>query len=113
MIRFARFLFDEFTNDREAMDCVSHVRRNLNLAASMLYKERFFEPSAFSASFVEINNMFEELRRQFLLKVDQNHLELTAWQKNCVVRKAEKSIDGFELFKQPFGCGLGALVFVK
>ncbi|XP_039228066.1 membrane metallo-endopeptidase-like 1 [Drosophila yakuba] len=90
MIRFARFLFDEFTNTRESMDCVSHVRRNLNLAASMLYKERFFEPSAFSASFVEINNMFEELRRQFLLKVDQNHLDLTAWQKNFVVRKAEK-----------------------
>lgn len=89
MTRFAIFLLDETMGGRESTECVSQVRRNMNLAASMLYKERFFEHSTFSANILEIKDIFEKLRHQFLLQVDQNHLELTALQMKFVVRKAE------------------------
>ncbi|XP_002038820.2 LOW QUALITY PROTEIN: membrane metallo-endopeptidase-like 1 [Drosophila sechellia] len=89
MTRLAIFLFDETTGGSESTECVSQVRRNMNLAASMLYKERFFEHSAFSVHVLEIKDIFEKLRHQFLQQVDQNHLELTALQKKFVVGKAE------------------------
>lgn len=89
MTRFAIFLLDETMGGRESTECVSQVRRNMNLAANMLYKERFFEDSTFSANILEIKDIFEKLRHQFLLQVDQNHLELTALQMKFFVRKAE------------------------
>ncbi|XP_070067729.1 neprilysin-11 [Drosophila takahashii] len=92
MMRFGMYLLEETTDGKEPIECIANIRRNMNLAASWIYKERFLETSTFKTFNQEINDIFEQLRREFLLQVEHNRLELTASQKRFVDGKAKDII---------------------
>ncbi|KAH8351902.1 hypothetical protein KR084_000488 [Drosophila pseudotakahashii] len=88
MMRFGMYLLEETTDGKEPIECIANIRRNMNLAASWIYKERFLEPSTFKTYNQEIKDLFEQLRREFFLQVEHNRLELTPSQKRFVAGKA-------------------------
>ncbi|XP_017134057.1 LOW QUALITY PROTEIN: neprilysin-11 [Drosophila elegans] len=92
MTRFALYILQDTEDSKEPIACITDVRRSMNLAANLLYRERFLETSNLNTYIHEINNIFEQLRRQFLLQVEHNRLELTDTQKRYIARKAESII---------------------
>lgn len=89
MTRFVLYLIDDFIDSNEHIDCVTDMRRNMNLASNLLYKERFLDPATLQQYTQEVTKVFEQLRRQFLLQINENRLGLTSEQNSMVATKAQ------------------------
>nr|XP_044249580.1 membrane metallo-endopeptidase-like 1 [Drosophila takahashii] len=92
MTRFVRYLLDDSMDSKEPIECIKDVRRSMNLASNLIYKDRFLDPSTLQQYTQEIMDVFEQLRRQFLLQIDQNRLGLTSKQNRVVATKAQKIV---------------------
>ncbi|XP_034666742.1 membrane metallo-endopeptidase-like 1 [Drosophila subobscura] len=93
MTRLMLYLWEETMDSEEPLECVKDVRRNMNLATSLLYKERFLGSAGHlqrnSASVVQT---FEQLRRQFVRLVKRNRLRLDRTQRRMITQKVHDMV---------------------
>ncbi|XP_016967060.2 membrane metallo-endopeptidase-like 1 [Drosophila biarmipes] len=89
MTRFVLHLLEDTMDSSEPIECVKDVRRSMGLAADLLYKERFLDPAGTLPQHVQqVMEVFEQLRRQFLLQIAENRLGLTREQNRMIAVKA-------------------------
>ncbi|XP_022224857.2 membrane metallo-endopeptidase-like 1 [Drosophila obscura] len=93
MTRLMLYLWQETMDSPEPIECIKDVRRTMNLAANLLYKERFLSSAGHlhrqSASVVQL---FDQLRRQFLRIVQRNRLRLSRSQRGMIRRKVNDMV---------------------
>ncbi|KAI8038254.1 hypothetical protein M5D96_008943 [Drosophila gunungcola] len=89
MTRFVIYILEDSMDDRDPVECIKDMRRGLNLASTLIYEERFLAPATLHQYTEDVKELFDQLRRQFLLQIDQNSLGLTNKQKRMVARKAQ------------------------
>ncbi|XP_039478922.1 neprilysin [Drosophila santomea] len=89
MTRFVLYLVGDSMESSEPIECVKDVRRTMNLASDLLYKERFLNPTTLQQYTQEVTQIFDQLRRRFLLQIGENRLGLTREQCRMVATKAQ------------------------
>ncbi|XP_016990018.2 membrane metallo-endopeptidase-like 1 [Drosophila rhopaloa] len=89
MTRFFLFLQQGITGGQDAIDCVRDLRLYMDVASNLLYKERFLNTTELQLYTQEVEDLFEEIRQQLLLKIEHNRYELTSEQKEYVSRKVQ------------------------
>ncbi|XP_020810128.1 membrane metallo-endopeptidase-like 1 [Drosophila serrata] len=89
MSRFVLHLLEDTMESAEPIQCIMDLRRNMNLATNLFYKERFLQPQALQRNTLEVEKIINQLSRQFLLQIERNRLGLTARQRRMVARKVQ------------------------
>ncbi|XP_043662071.1 neprilysin-4-like [Drosophila teissieri] len=89
MTRFVLYLLDDSMDSSEPIDCVKDVRRTMTLASDLLYEERFLDAATLQQYTQEVTQIFDQLRRHFLLQIGENRLGLTREQSSMVATKAQ------------------------
>ncbi|XP_017062965.2 membrane metallo-endopeptidase-like 1 [Drosophila eugracilis] len=92
MTRFVLYLLEDTMDSEEPIDCIKDVRRSMNLASNLLYEQRFLDQATLQNYTQEIQEIFDQLRRQFLMQIDKNRLGLTSKQRRMVATKARNII---------------------
>ncbi|XP_026844604.1 membrane metallo-endopeptidase-like 1 [Drosophila persimilis] len=93
MTRLMLYLWDETMDSQEPIECVKDVRRNMNLATSLLYKERFLGSAGLLQRYSEsVVQMFNQLRLQFLRLVKRNRLRLDRSQRRMITWKVHNFV---------------------
>ncbi|KQS70617.1 membrane metallo-endopeptidase-like 1 [Drosophila erecta] len=89
MARFVLYLMEDSMDSSEPIDCAKDVRRTMHLATNLLYEERFLDPATLQNYTQEVTEVFNQLRRQFLLQIGKNRLGLTSEEKRMVATKVQ------------------------
>ncbi|XP_016969159.1 membrane metallo-endopeptidase-like 1 isoform X2 [Drosophila rhopaloa] len=89
MTRFVLYLLNDSMGDRSPIECIKDMRRGMDQASNLIYKERFLEPATLQQFTKEVIELFDQLRRQFQLHIDKNSLGLTSRQNRMVGTKVQ------------------------
>ncbi|XP_062132692.1 membrane metallo-endopeptidase-like 1 [Drosophila sulfurigaster albostrigata] len=90
MLRFASHVIEEAMDIDDEISCIQDVRRNMELAVSLLYEQRFISADKMRQHEDDLHQLFEQLRKQFLLELDGNRLRLTRNQLRHLQTKATR-----------------------
>ncbi|KAM8715343.1 hypothetical protein ACLKA7_002406 [Drosophila subpalustris] len=90
MLRFVMFLQEESMDSDEPIACAQEVRGNMELAANLFYETRFIGPDKLRQHQADVQELFGHLRKQFLLKLEGNHLHLKRSQMDMLRLKMNK-----------------------
>ncbi|XP_016994868.3 phosphate-regulating neutral endopeptidase PHEX-like [Drosophila takahashii] len=90
MAGFVRYLQEDTEFGRDPLDCIQDVRRNMYVASNLLYREHFLTTLPLYTK--EIQEIFEQIRHQLLLKIERNHLGLNAEQKKMIYGKVKNTV---------------------
>ncbi|XP_016930773.2 membrane metallo-endopeptidase-like 1 [Drosophila suzukii] len=89
MTRFVLYLLEDTMDSNEPIECIKDMRRSMGLASNLVYKERFLDPPGTLPQYTQqVMEVFEQLRRQFLLQIEENRLGLTGEQNRIIAMKA-------------------------
>ncbi|KAH8379218.1 hypothetical protein KR009_003715, partial [Drosophila setifemur] len=89
MTRFVMYLMEDTMDSSDPIECIKDARRGMNIAMSLLYKERFLEGPTLQRYIHEIQQLFDQLRLKFMQMVAQNRLGLSIAQRRMVTKKAK------------------------
>ncbi|XP_017855263.2 membrane metallo-endopeptidase-like 1 [Drosophila busckii] len=87
MLRFVQHLQFETMDSDERIECAQDVRRNMELAANWLYAEHFLPHEQLQPMQAAQQQLFEQLRAQFLLQLNSNRLQLSTEQRQLLREK--------------------------
>uniref|UniRef100_A0A6P4EQ34 Endothelin-converting enzyme 2-like n=1 Tax=Drosophila rhopaloa TaxID=1041015 RepID=A0A6P4EQ34_DRORH len=89
MTRFVLHIRKNANDGGDPIKCIRNLRSSMSLASSLLYKERFQDPTTLEDNIQEVEQIFDQLRRQLIHQVNINRLGLTSKQKRMVIEKVQ------------------------
>ncbi|XP_017000100.2 neprilysin-4-like [Drosophila takahashii] len=89
MIRFAHYLKDNTEQGDDLDKCIRSLGRQMHLYTNLLYKENFQDSETLQQNIHEVYRIFEEMRQQLVLQINQNRLQLSDSQKEVVLEKVQ------------------------
>ncbi|KAH8349889.1 hypothetical protein KR084_008651 [Drosophila pseudotakahashii] len=87
---FVRYLQEDTEFGSDPLHCIQDVRRNMYVASNLLFKEHFLP--TLPLYILEVEEVFEQIRHQLLLKIERNRLGLNAEQKEMILGKVRNTV---------------------
>ncbi|KAH8353653.1 hypothetical protein KR084_012508, partial [Drosophila pseudotakahashii] len=89
MVRFAHYLKDNTENGDDLNKCILALGRQMHLYTNLLYKENFQDSETLQQNIQEVHRIFDEMRQQLVVQINQNRLQLSDAQREVVLEKVQ------------------------